>query len=180
VKNVRIADCTFGPCHVFTRGLHTQCILKDLPQPRKRKSRRKKVQIGRKRPHFLGLQPPKKFLGSLPPDAGTLALLRQPGSATALLLPTNYPCCGEVNFTTLLHPSYFTPDFAQVRSVKAIKSFDYLVPAPRICSRSRACLKKSNSLLWPRKSSVRQLVCGAAYGLSDKIACRKETITCHS
>ena len=47
MKNVRIADCTIGPCHVFTRGLHTQCILKDLPQPRKRKSRPKKVQIGR-------------------------------------------------------------------------------------------------------------------------------------
>jgi len=31
--------------------------------------RRKKIQIGRERPHFLGFQPPKKFLGSLPPWA---------------------------------------------------------------------------------------------------------------
>ena len=32
-------------------------------------ARRKKIQIGRERPHFLGFQPPKKFLGSLPPWA---------------------------------------------------------------------------------------------------------------
>jgi hypothetical protein len=27
-----------------------------------------KHQIGRERPHFFGFQPPKKFVGSLPPD----------------------------------------------------------------------------------------------------------------
>ena len=32
-----------------------------------RKSPRKKHQIGRERPHFFGFQPPKKFVGSLPP-----------------------------------------------------------------------------------------------------------------
>jgi hypothetical protein len=32
-------------------------------------ARRKKLQIGRERPHFSGFQPPKKFLGSLPPWA---------------------------------------------------------------------------------------------------------------
>ena len=31
------------------------------------KSPRKKHQIGRERPHFFGFQPPKKFVGSLPP-----------------------------------------------------------------------------------------------------------------
>src|ERR1700688_1646104 len=33
----------------------------------KRKSPWKKRQIGRERPHFFGFQPPKKFMGSLPP-----------------------------------------------------------------------------------------------------------------
>jgi hypothetical protein len=33
----------------------------------KRKSPWKKRQIGRERPHFFGFQPPKKFVGSLPP-----------------------------------------------------------------------------------------------------------------
>ena len=28
----------------------------------------KKHQIGRERPHFFGFQPPKKFMGSLPPS----------------------------------------------------------------------------------------------------------------
>ena len=28
-----------------------------------------KRQIGRERPHFFGFQPPKKFVGSLPPSA---------------------------------------------------------------------------------------------------------------
>jgi len=162
-----------------------------------------KSSIGRQRLHFFGFQPPKKFLGSLQPDAGTLALLRQPSSTTALLLPTNCPCCGEVSFTMLLHPGYLIADFTQERRVKAIKSFDYLDRAPRICTRSRTCLRwerprqlthrasqacwvapasecrKSQRMFWPRKSSVRQLVYGAAHGSSDKIACRKETITCH-
>jgi hypothetical protein len=31
------------------------------------KSPRKKHQIGRERPHFFGFQPPKKFVGALPP-----------------------------------------------------------------------------------------------------------------
>jgi len=33
----------------------------------RKNARRKKLQNGRERPHFFGLQPPKKFLGSLPP-----------------------------------------------------------------------------------------------------------------
>src|ERR1700719_1986411 len=36
--------------------------------PRKQKSPWKKHQIGRERPHFFGFQPPKKFVGSLPPS----------------------------------------------------------------------------------------------------------------
>ena len=36
----------------------------------KRKAALKKNQNGRERPHFFGFQPPKKFVGSLPP--GTL------------------------------------------------------------------------------------------------------------
>jgi hypothetical protein len=35
---------------------------------RERKSPWKKHKIGRERPHFFGFQPPKKFVGSLPPS----------------------------------------------------------------------------------------------------------------
>ena len=39
-------------------------------QNQERKSDRgKKVQVGRERPHFFGFQPPKKFVGSLPPSS---------------------------------------------------------------------------------------------------------------
>jgi hypothetical protein len=34
----------------------------------KESHRGKKSQIGRERPHFFGFQPPKKFVGSLPPS----------------------------------------------------------------------------------------------------------------
>src|SRR6267143_723423 len=38
---------------------------------RKQESPWKKHRIGRERPHFFGFQPPKKFMGSLPPS-GTI------------------------------------------------------------------------------------------------------------
>jgi predicted transcriptional regulator len=37
-------------------------------QAGRKNARRKKIQIGRERPHFFGFQPPKKFVGSLPPS----------------------------------------------------------------------------------------------------------------
>jgi hypothetical protein len=43
-----------------------------------------------------------------------------------------------------------------------------------------SCRWKSQLAFWPRKSSVGRIVCGAAYSLSDKIACGKETSTWHS
>src|SRR5437868_4215725 len=47
---------------MFPRG-------KEKESARRKNARRKKFQIGRERPHFSGFQPPKKFLGSLPPWA---------------------------------------------------------------------------------------------------------------
>lgn len=38
-----------------------------MPDPEKEKGTAEKGQIGRERPHFFGFQPPKKFVGSLPP-----------------------------------------------------------------------------------------------------------------
>jgi hypothetical protein len=63
----RITLCTFSSASFFT--------LKDrevLKHRRNTKCRRAKVtvakgKIGRERPHFFGFQPPKKFIGSLPP-----------------------------------------------------------------------------------------------------------------
>ncbi len=69
VKKVEMTLCTFflalsSPC----RGA------KSLSDRGTETLRRKKVlwtkhQIGRERPHFFGFQPPKKFVGSLPPSA---------------------------------------------------------------------------------------------------------------
>ena len=42
---------------------------KEKKSARRKNARRKKFQSGRERPHFSGFQPPKKFLGSLPPWA---------------------------------------------------------------------------------------------------------------
>jgi hypothetical protein len=67
VKKVEMTLCTFSlalssPCRgaksLSDRGTET---------PRRGKTLWTKHQIGRERPHFFGFQPPKKFVGSLPP-----------------------------------------------------------------------------------------------------------------
>jgi hypothetical protein len=45
------------------------CKVREKASAERKNARRKKIQIGRERPHFLGFQPPKKFVGSLPPWA---------------------------------------------------------------------------------------------------------------
>src|ERR1700722_7316948 len=67
VKNVRTTSCTFQIADFFT--------IKRCEVPAKRihmkldrtKVTVKKCQIGLEQPHFFGFQPPKKFVGSLPP-----------------------------------------------------------------------------------------------------------------
>jgi hypothetical protein len=51
------------PHHRPNRGNQIQLVDRDA-----RKHRKMKDQNGRERPHFFGFQPPKKFLGSLPPS----------------------------------------------------------------------------------------------------------------
>ena len=43
-------------------------VLKRLQRPLLQKSPRKKGRIGRERPHFFADDPPKSFVGSLPPS----------------------------------------------------------------------------------------------------------------
>src|SRR6266478_5081754 len=82
-------------------------IVKDLQAPSLRKSPRKKGQIGRERPHFFGFQPPKKFLGSLPP---TRSLERK---ARCCSLQSNGNCsktrtllrCGRVGLANCVNGS---------------------------------------------------------------------------
>jgi hypothetical protein len=67
VNKVEMTLCTFSlatssPCSeaksLSDRGTET---------PRRGKTLWTKYEIGRERPHFFGFQPPKKFVGSLPP-----------------------------------------------------------------------------------------------------------------
>ncbi len=61
--------------HFFSLSLSSPCReAKSLSDRGTETLRREKVrwtkhQIGRERPHFFGFQPPKKFVGSLPPSA---------------------------------------------------------------------------------------------------------------
>ena len=71
VKSVKNIFCTFVFSAFFTFRLDSS----STPVPRsgiegQQKTQLEKNKIGRERPHFFGFQPPKKFVGSLPP--GTL------------------------------------------------------------------------------------------------------------
>jgi len=68
VKKVRITLCTFRTATSSPDARPTEFVLKRLQRPPLRKSPRKKGQIGRERPHFFADDPPKSFLGSLPPS----------------------------------------------------------------------------------------------------------------
>jgi hypothetical protein len=67
VKKVRITLCTFE-IDTSSPGKDPKSFeTGEIRNRGKRKSPWKKGQIGRERPHFFGFQPPKKFVGSLPP-----------------------------------------------------------------------------------------------------------------
>jgi hypothetical protein len=67
VKNVRITLCTFKLATSSPDAQRTELVLKDLRKPNPRNLPHKTGQIGRERPHFFAVNPPKSFWGSLPP-----------------------------------------------------------------------------------------------------------------
>jgi len=67
VKKVKVALSMLEIANGFTPG-SPKCLKHgEIRKRRKGKSPWEKVQIGRERPHFLAVDPPKRFLGSLPP-----------------------------------------------------------------------------------------------------------------
>jgi hypothetical protein len=67
VKVVRISSCTSIFSFAFTLSPRNLWERNGLQSPPLKSAREKIHQNGWERPHFFGLQPPKKFLGSLPP-----------------------------------------------------------------------------------------------------------------
>ncbi len=63
VKNVRITLCTFRAATTSPDARRTEFVSKHLQLRPLRKSPRKKVQIGRERPHFFAAKPPKSSAG---------------------------------------------------------------------------------------------------------------------
>src|SRR6266481_5973919 len=68
VKKVRVTLCTFEIDTSSPGRVPKSLESGGIRNWRKQESPWKKGQIGRERPHFFGFQPPKKFLGSLPPS----------------------------------------------------------------------------------------------------------------
>jgi hypothetical protein len=68
VKQVRNTLCTFKLAASSPEVRPTEFVLKDLQGPPPRKLPCKIAQIGRERPHFFVEDPPKGFVGSLPPS----------------------------------------------------------------------------------------------------------------
>ena len=69
MKNVKTTSFTQNFPLSFTSWQTHAPERKGKENQQRKNARRKKTQIGRERPHFFGFQPPKKFLGSLPPWA---------------------------------------------------------------------------------------------------------------
>ena len=67
LKKVRIALCTFKLPTSSPDARRTELVLKDLRKLNPRNLQRKTGQIGRERPRFFAVNPPKSFWGSLPP-----------------------------------------------------------------------------------------------------------------
>ena len=67
MKNAILTLCTFACTEVFTFWQRIFRREREMPEAKPKKQRRENHKNGRERPHFLGFQPPKKFLGSLPP-----------------------------------------------------------------------------------------------------------------
>jgi hypothetical protein len=68
VKNVRFSRCTSSCTKVFTLWPDTPLNENAMQESEPQKRRPANYQNGRERPHFFGFQPPKKFVGSLPPS----------------------------------------------------------------------------------------------------------------
>jgi hypothetical protein len=67
VKKVRTTHSTVFFSCFFTLWRKQFLGQRDIENAMKRKVNVEKHKIGRERPHFFGFQPPKKFMGSLPP-----------------------------------------------------------------------------------------------------------------
>jgi hypothetical protein len=67
VKKVRTTHSTFTFSCFFTLWRKQFLRRTDIENAVKGKVTAEKHKIGRERPHFFGFQPPKKFVGSLPP-----------------------------------------------------------------------------------------------------------------
>ena len=68
VKKVEMTRCTFSLASSSPCGAAKSLSDRGTETLRRGKTLWTKHQIGRERPHFFGFQPPKKFVGSLPPD----------------------------------------------------------------------------------------------------------------
>jgi hypothetical protein len=69
VKNVRISRFNLVFTQVFTLWPRTPLKENAMAESKPQKRRLENYQNGRERPHFFGFQPPKKFVGSLPPSS---------------------------------------------------------------------------------------------------------------
>ena len=69
VKNVTFSLRTSSCTKVFTLSAPTPLKQNAMLGAKPQKQRPENYQNGRERPHFFGSQPPKKFVGSLPPSA---------------------------------------------------------------------------------------------------------------
>ena len=68
MKKVKNTLCTFKLVTSSPEIRPTEFVLKDLQGPTQRELPRKLGQIRRERPHFFADEPPKSFVGSLPPS----------------------------------------------------------------------------------------------------------------
>ena len=68
VKKVEMTRCTFSLASSSPCGAAKSLSDRGTETLRRGKTLWTKHQIGRERPHFFGFQPPKKFVGSLPPS----------------------------------------------------------------------------------------------------------------
>jgi hypothetical protein len=151
VKMVRNAFCTFRACHVFTFSSYIDHALNEFRQPNLQKSPRKtSPQRAGATPLFRGQAARKLCLGRSRPLLHSCASLFSPRARQ----PRSWPSKSQVP-VKWTSPLYFT--------------------ATSLATSPASGYWKSHHVFSPRKSSVGQLVCGTTYGLSDKIAYRKET-----
>jgi len=185
VKTVRISLCTFRAATSSPDARPTEFVFKRLQQPPLRKSPRKKVKSGGSDPTFWHSIRPKVLSGSLPPIAALWCACVFSRSAR---LRHSWPPESQAS-VKWASPPYFTatsPAISPSIEHTSTKMNQMNGPEGRDCARPRPCLRrerprhltyraslalrvapasgcrKSNGIFRPRKSSVRQLVCGAA------------------